>query len=79
MTNREEIDQLAGEYVLGTLNAEERLAVETRRLQDAALRSVSAAMSRSGGRAAPGAGGTGMAALSFHCKSTFRVGVMQPL
>ena len=37
MTNREEIDQLAGEYVLGTLNAEERLAVETRRLQDAAL------------------------------------------
>lgn len=37
MSERDDIDALAGEFVLGTLDATERRAVETRRLRDAGL------------------------------------------
>lgn len=37
MTERDEIDVLAGEYVLGTLDAAERAAVSARRLREPAL------------------------------------------
>jgi anti-sigma-K factor RskA len=37
MTERDEIDVLAGEYVLGTLDAEERAAANARRRRDPAL------------------------------------------
>ncbi len=37
MTDRDDIGALAGEYVLGTLDAQERAAVEQQRLQDADL------------------------------------------
>lgn len=37
MSDLDEIDALAGEYVLGTLEREERIAVDLRRRQDAAL------------------------------------------
>lgn len=37
MTGRDDIDELAGEYVLGTLDAAERAAVEARRAREAQL------------------------------------------
>lgn len=37
MTNRDDIEALAGEYVLGTLDAAERAAVENERLRDRVL------------------------------------------
>lgn len=42
-TEREEIDALAGEYVLGTLGTEERWAAEARLVADAGLRACVAA------------------------------------
>lgn len=37
MTDHDDIEALAGEYVLGTLDATERAAVEAQRARDAAL------------------------------------------
>ncbi len=37
MTGDEDLDGLAGEYVLGTLDADERAAVAARRLREPAL------------------------------------------
>ena len=46
MTETDETDAIAGEYVLGTLSAEERLAVESRLAGDRALRRAVAAWER---------------------------------
>ena len=46
MTEEEDIDGLAAEYVLGSLNAAERTAVDVRRRTDAALEAAIAAWQR---------------------------------
>ena len=43
MTERDDIDMLAAEYVLGTLDAQERAAVDARRVREADLAAAIAA------------------------------------